>query len=95
MMMILDHETLDLDGCSLDEVIAVLQTWQTENFDAVNTNFNLLCDEESTYAEINFHRPMTEIEIGVQKIQRANADQFQETRDRLEYDRLKAKFEGN
>jgi hypothetical protein len=95
MNTVLEYETIDIDGCSVTEVIAALQTWEAENPEAVNTNFSILYDGEGAYAEIAFQRPMTELEINIQKIQRANYDAAQEARDRNEYVRLKAKFEGN
>ena len=88
-------EELDINGVSVAEAIAALQSWETENPDATESAINVYSDGESAGIEITFHRPMTELELNVQKIQKANSDQWQEERDRAEYERLKAKYEGN
>lgn len=95
MMMLLSYENLDLDGASVAEAIAALQTWLTENPDAVDDTLYSSYDGESSYIEICFQRPMTEEELNIQKIQQVRADEWQEKRDLETYNRLKAKFEGN
>jgi hypothetical protein len=88
-------EELDIHGVSVAEAIAALQAWETENPDATESSISVYSDEASVGVEVTFQRPLTELEINIQKIQQANYDAAQEARDRLEYDRLKAKFEGN
>lgn len=89
------YEELDINGVSVAEAIAALQAWETENPDATDSNLNVYSDGESAGVELTFYRPMTEVELGVLKIQQANAAAYQEERDRTEYERLKAKYEGN
>lgn len=95
MRMRYDYETLDISGCTVPDAILALQTWQAENTGAVDTTFNVCYDGDSGYTEVSFMRPMTEMELNLEKIQQSNAAEYQEERDRKEYERLKAKYEGN
>ena len=95
MRMRYDWEVLDINGSSVEDAILALQTWQAENPDAVDTCFNVCYDGDSGYTEISFHRSMTEMELRLEEIQQANAAEYREERDRKEYERLKAKYEGN
>lgn len=88
-------EELDINGVSVAEAIAALQAWETENPDATESAINVYSDGESAGIELNFYRPMNELELNLLKIQQANSDAYQEERDRAEYERLKAKYEGN
>ena len=92
MRMKYDYRFLNIDGLSIAEAIAALQTWEAENPDAIDSFIDL--GEVSTI-EITFQRPMTETEIALEDTQLANRARFVEERDRAEYERLKAKFEGN
>ena len=89
------YEELDINGVSVAEAIAALQAWETENPDATDSALNIYSDGESAGVELNFYRPMTEIELEAQKAQQANAAAYQQERDRAEYIRLKVLFEGN
>ena len=89
------YEELDINGVSVAEAIAALQAWEAENPEATESSLNVYSDGESAGIELTFYRPMTEVELGVLKIQQANAAEYQEARDRTEYERLKAKYEGN
>ena len=93
MQMKYEYDYLDIDYFTVAEAIAALQVWEAEHPDAVEVSISLPSDGGSL--EINYQRPMTEIELGVKKIQEANHAAYQEERDRIEYNRLKAKFEGN
>jgi hypothetical protein len=89
-------EELDINGVSVAEAIAALQAWEAENPEATESCLNIYSDGyEGAGVEITFHRPMTEVELSVMEIQQANAIAYQEERDRNEYERLKAKYEGN
>jgi len=94
-MMKYVYETLEIEGMTISEAIVALQAWKDENPDAVNDYISVGYDGDCSYIEAHFQRPMNEIELGVQKIQEANHAAYIEQRDREEYDRLKAKFEGN
>jgi hypothetical protein len=89
------YEELDINGVTVAEAIAALQAWETENPDATDSALNIYSDGESAGVELTFYRPMTEVELGVLKIQQANTAAYQEESDRKEYERLKAKYEGN
>ena len=93
MSMKYEYDYLDIDYFTVAEAIAALQAWEAEHPDAVEVSISLPSDGGSL--EINYQRPMTEIELGVKKIQEANHAAYQEERDHIEYQRLKAKFEGN
>ena len=93
MQMKYEYDYLDIDYFSVAEAIAALQAWEAEHPDAVEVSISLPSDGGSL--EINYQRPMTEIELSVKKIQEANHSVYMEERDRIEYERLKAKFEGN
>lgn len=96
MRMRYDWGPLDINGCSVPDAILALQTWQAENPEAVDTTFSVGYDGDSGgYTEVSFQRPMTEMELSLEKIQQANVAEHQEERDRKEYERLKAKYEGN
>ena len=92
-MMKYEYDYLDIDYVSVAEAIAALQAWQAEHPDAVEDSISLHSDGGSL--EINYQRPMTEIELGVKRIQEANHAAYQEERDRAEYIRLKILFEGS
>ena len=94
-MMKYGWENLDLNGCSVPEVIAALQTWEAENPTAVDTCLSLYSDGESAYAEVTFHRPMTEEEIALKAREETSMREYAEQRDRAEYIRLKILFEGS
>lgn len=93
MSMKYEYDYLDIDYFTVADAIAALQAWEAEHPDAVEVSISLPSDGGSL--EINYQRPMTEIELGVKKIQEANHAAYQEERDHIEYQRLKAKFEGN
>lgn len=94
-MMKYDWESLDLNGCSVPEVILALQTWEAENPTAVDTSLSLYTDGDSAYAEVTFHRPMTEEEIALKAREEASILEYAAQRDRAEYIRLKILFEGS
>lgn len=94
-MMKYIYENLEIEGMSITGAIIALQAWKDENPDAVHDYLSVSYDGDSSYVEVHAQRPMTEIELGVHKIQQANAAEYQEERDRTEYERLKAKYEGN
>jgi hypothetical protein len=94
-MMKYDYETLDIDGVEIADAISMLQEWVDENPEAAKAVINLGSDGDSTYLEVSFERPYTETELEFQKTQAANYAAYQEERDRTEYERLKAKYEGN
>ena len=89
------YETLEIEGMPIADAIVALQAWKDENPDAVHDYLSVGYDGDSSYVEVHFQRPMNEVELGVQKIQEANHAAYLEERDRTEYERLKAKFEGN
>jgi len=87
--------SVDLNHMSVQEAIEALQTWQSEHPDAVDDSISLYSDGEGAYCEINFSRPMTELEIQESTQREAEYAKYLEKRDVEEYERLKAKFEGN
>jgi hypothetical protein len=95
MSMKYNYETLDISGMTVSDAIIALQAWKDENPDAVEDYLVVNYDGEDSYVEVNFQRPMTETELEAQKAQQAQYAIYQEEADRAQYERLKAKFEGN
>ena len=96
MNMKYDYDaSVDLNGMTLQEAIAALETWVAENPGAVNDIITLYCDGEGAYSQIDFQRPMTELEIEQRTQREAEYAKYAEKRELEEYNRLKAKFEGN
>lgn len=95
MSMKYNYETLDISGMTVSDAIIALQAWKDENPDAVEDYLVVNYDGEDSYVEVNFRRPMTEQELEAKKAQEAQYVIYQEEADRAQYERLKAKFEGN
>lgn len=90
------YETLELDGMSISDAIVALQAWKDENPDAVDDYLSVSCyREDNCYIEVNAQRPMTEAELEAKKAKEAQYAIYQEEAERSQYERLKAKFEGN
>ena len=96
MNMKYDYDaSVDLNGMTLQEAIAALETWVAENPGAVDDTITLYSDGEGAYSQIDFQRPMTELEIEQRNNREAEYAKYTEKRELEEYERLKAKFEGN
>lgn len=95
MSMKFIYKTLEIDGMSIADAIVALQTWKNENPDAVEDYLSINYDGDYSYVEVHFQRPMTETELEFQKAQEAQYAVYQEEADRAQYERLKAKYEGN
>ena len=88
-----DHESLDINGVSVAEVIGALQAWETETPEATEAVFNIYPDGNSAFAEISFYRPHTSEELEAIKTAKQKAAEGQERRERELYELLKEKFE--
>lgn len=89
------YETIEIEGLSVVGAILALQAWKDENPAAIDDYLVINYDGENSYVEVNFQRHMTEQELEAQKAQQAQYAIYQEEADRAQYERLKAKFEGN
>ena len=89
------YENLEIEGMPIADAIVALQAWKDENPEAVHDYLSVGYDGESSFVEVHFQRPMTEKELEQHNAQVASHAQWQEERDRTEYERLKAKYEGN
>lgn len=89
------YESINFDGLTIAEAIASLQAWEAENPEAVGAYINLTSNGEYAECEINFQRPYTAAEIEQNEIYAQRAREYQEEKDRQDYERLKAKYEGN
>lgn len=89
------YETIEIDGMTVSDAIVALQTWKNENPTAVEDYLSVNYDGDHSYVEVNFQRPMTEEEIEAKKELEAKYAIYQEEAERSQYERLKAKFEGN
>ena len=94
-MMKYCYDSLDIEGVSITDAIAALQAWKDEHPDAENENLTFGWDGDDPYFEVTYHRPMRADELEWHEKQQAAALEYQEQHDRKEYERLKAKFEGN
>lgn len=89
------YETIEIEGLSVVGAILALQAWKDKNPAAIDDYLVINYDGDHSYVEVNFQRHMTEQELEAQKAQQAQYAIYQEEADRAQYERLKAKFEGN
>ena len=87
-----DHQTLDINGLPVAEVISALQAWETETPEATEAVFNIYPDGDSAFAEISFYRPYTREELEAIESTKQKVAEWQEQHDRETYERLKEKY---
>ena len=88
-----DYDQLDIQGLSIQDVIAIFQAWETEHPEAQSTNVGVYSDGDSAYLEVAFCRPFTEEELAQKELNEKLRAERQEAAERAEYERLKAKYE--
>ena len=89
------YETVEIDRMPIADAIVALQAWKDENPEAVHDCLSVGYDDDNSFVEVHFQRPMTEKELEEYNAQVASYAQRQEELERKTYERLKAKYEGN
>jgi hypothetical protein len=87
-----EYESLDLQRVKVSEAIAILQSWESENPEAVEDYISLYSDGESAWAEVCFCRPYTEEELEEMKARDEAHAAHVEQLERETYERLKEKY---
>lgn len=86
-------QDIDIDGASVEDVIAALQAWETENPEATESRVRFPSDYDcDSSVSISFYRPYTNKELEQIKVSEQKSLEWQEKQERETYERLKEKY---